>query len=241
MWQTNILSVAHRCSLSSSMVELSRGSLVTGTTAEGKSAVYVTGVTEKNMALTDVLVWERDFLGGGSIVNASMSEATGRSSLVQPYRQLRPIDINSDGITEVPAPEAASSQGDALVYWHQYSSAGHMYAVTKTYHSLSNGWYFVLPQHWWDRVTASVQETVPGENQVILTVDGWPTVAIYTLTGESRESRATMGERFLIRRQTGVVYAAELLEGADMYGMDISAVRSSFHMSENEWLPSSGW
>lgn len=238
MWQTNILAVAQHCSLSSSMVELSRGNIVTGTTAERNSAVFVTGVTEKNMAVTDVLTWERDLLGGGSVVNVAVDESTGHSSLVQPYRQLRPLDINNDGITEIPAPEVSASQGDTLAYWYQYSAMGHMYAVAKTYHAQSNGWYFVLPQNWWDRVTATTQETVPGENQVVLTVDGWPTVAIYTLTGENREARAAMGERFLIRRQTGVVYAGELLDGADVYGMDIAMLRSNFYMMENEWLPS---
>lgn len=239
MWQTNILAVVQHCSLSSSMVELSRGSIVTGTTAERSSAVFVTGVTEKNMAVTDVLTWERDLLGGGSVVNAAMSEATGRSSLVEPYRQMQPQDINQDGITEIPAPEMFPAQGDTLVTWNQYSVMGHAYPVDMTYHALSNGWYFVLPQNWWARVSAATQETVPGENQVVLTVDGWPTVAIYTLTGENREARASMGERVLIRRQIGVVYAAELLEGAEMYGIDASVLRSNFHMIENQWLPSS--
>ena len=240
MWQTNILSVAYECALSSSMVELGRGNIVTGTTAEHNSAVFVTGITDKNMAVTDVLVWEWSILGGGSVVNAAMNESTGRSSLVQPYRQLRPLDINGDGVTEIPAPEPVSSN-DTLVYWYQYSGKGHMYDVEKTYHAQSNGWYYVLPQSWWERVSATVQETVPGENQVVLTVDEWPVMAFYTLTGENRESRATMGERFLVRRQTGVVYAAELLEGAEINGMDITTLRKNFHMTENAWLPSSNW
>ena len=66
-------------------------------------------------------------------------------------------------------------------------------------------------------------------------------MAIYTLTGENREARATMGERFLIRRQTGIVYAAELLEGADVYGMNVELLRGSFSMTENAWLPGGGW
>ena len=35
--------------------------------------------------------------------------------------------------------------------------------------------------------------------------------------------------------------AAELLEGADMYGMNVELLRSSFSMTENEWLPGNGW
>ena len=241
MWQTNILAVAHRCSLSSTMVELRRGTIVNGKTAEGRRAVYITGVTEQNMAVTDVLVWQNSLLLGSSVVNAAAEEDTGRSSLVMPYRQLTPADINGDGVTEVPAPGIRSPQGDTLTSWLHCSAAGHSYEVAQTYHSLSNGWYFMLPQRWWDAVTVSAQETMLGENQVILSVDNVPTLAIYTLTGENREARAVTGDRFLIRRQTGVVYAAELLEGAEMHGMDVETLRRSFSMTENEWLPGGGW
>lgn len=240
-WQTNILTVAHQCVLSSSMTELSRGSIVNGTTMEGRNAVFVTGVTEQNRAVTDVLVWQSNFFGNGSVVNAAADDATGRSTIVQTYRQLQPDDINGDGITELPAPEKSGTQNDTLVKWCQCSMTGYTYMVSETYHSQSNGWYFVLPESWWDRVSAFEQETTPGENQVQLSVDGEPVVAIYTLTGENRESRATVGERFLVRRQTGVVYAAELLEYADLYGMDQSMLRSSFNMTVNEWLPDGSW
>lgn len=241
MWQTNILAVAHHSVLSTSMSELSRGSIVTGTTAEGRSAVYVTGINEQNNAVTDVLVWQSSVFGDGSVVNAAMSESTGRSTLSQPYRQLTPLDIDGDGITEIPAPARTSTQNDTLVYWQQYSLSGEPFTVSQTYHSQSNGWYFTLPYHWWGDVTVAVEETVAGENQVLLYVDNSPVLSIYTLTGENRENRSTMGERFLIRRQTGVVYAGELLEGADLYGMDASLLRSSFHMIENAWLPGGGW
>lgn len=240
-WQTNILTVAHQCVLSSSMTELSRGSIVNGTTMEGRNAVFVAGVTEQNRAVTDVLVWQSNFFGNGSVVNAAADDATGRSTIVQTYRQLQPDDINGDGITELPAPEKSGTQNDTLVQWCQCSTTGYTYMVSETYHSQSNGWYFVLPESWWDRVSAFEQETTPGENQVLLSVDGEPVVAIYTLTGENRESRATVGERFLVRRQTGVVYAAELLEYADLYGMDQSMLRSGFNMTVNEWLPDGSW
>ncbi|MBQ3549231.1 MAG: VCBS repeat-containing protein [Oscillospiraceae bacterium] len=240
MWQTNILAVAHQCALSSTMTELGRGSIVNGTTLEGRSAIFVTGVTEENRAITDVLVWQESIFNSGNVVNAVVDEDTGRSELVQPYRQLRPGDINGDGFTEIPAPEN-TTQSDTLVYWHQCSALGYSHVVSKTYHSQSNGWFFVLPRLWWDRVTVSAQETMAGENQVLMSVDGCPIIAIYTLTGENREVRASVGERFLIRRQTGVVYAAELLEGAEIYGMDPAQLRSSFNMIVEEWLPNGGW
>ena len=241
MWQTNILALAQRCALSSTMVELGRGSIVNGKTAEGQRAVFITGVTEQNMAVTDILVWQSDFLSGGSVVNAAAVEETGRSSLVLPYRQLRPVDINNDGVTEVPAPDSYAPHGDTLAVWLHCSAAGHSYEVAQTYHSLSNGWYFMIPHYWWDRVMVTAQETMLGENQVVLFVDGTATPEIYTLTGENREARAVTGERFLVRRQTGVVYAAELLEGADLHGIDVETLRSNFSMTENEWLPNGGW
>ena len=57
-WQTNILAVTYRCGLSSTMTDLNRGSVVKGNILGGKPAVFITGVNEDNMAVTDILVWD---------------------------------------------------------------------------------------------------------------------------------------------------------------------------------------
>lgn len=240
-WQTNILSSAYRCALSSTMADLSRGSVVSGNTADGAKALYVTGVDEENMAVTDVLLWHDetpwDALDG-AVINAAINAETGKSELRQPYRHIAPRDINGDGVVELPDFPTRDSGGDTLAFWKQYTASPAMLrTVAQTYHCASYGWYFLLSEDWWGRVSAEAYDSAPGEYRVVLYLDGEPTLALYTLTGENREMRSTSGERFVIRRLTDTVYAAELLPGSENAFVDEQQVKSSFSMINAVWAP----
>ena len=63
-------------------------------------------------------------------------------------------------------------------------------------------------------------------------------LALYTITTDNRESRLELGERFLLLRQTGTLYAAELLDAAGIYDLDRQAVKDGFHMAVTAWVPS---
>ena len=54
-WQTNILAVTYRCGLSSTMVDLGRGSVVKGTLMGERPALFVTGINDSGKAVTDIL------------------------------------------------------------------------------------------------------------------------------------------------------------------------------------------
>lgn len=233
-WQTNILAVAYRCGLSSTMSDLARGSVVKGTLTGGKPAVFITSVNDNGNAVTDILTWEnRD-----AVVNLTMDESSGKTTLIQPYRQLIPQDVNDDGVTEVPFPDAWSNGNDTLTSWRQYSRTGSDHLVAQTYHCQSGGWYFQLPEEWWGNVSIEAEETVAGENQVTLYVDNTAVLALYTITNENRENRAAMGSRFVLWRQPGTIYAAELYDDAAAYGMNAQRVKDDFHMLVSTWLPS---
>ncbi len=233
-WQTNILAVAYRCGLSSTMADLARGSVVKGTLVGGKTAVFITGVNDSGNAVTDILTWENQ----GAVVNLTMDETTGKTRLIQPYCQLIPQDVNDDGVTEVPFPEWWNNGNDTLTAWQQYTRIGWSYQVAQTYHCSSGGWYFQMPERWWDRVSVKTAEVVAGENQVTVYVDDEEVLSLYTITNESRESRAVIGERFVLLRQPGTIYAAELYSAADRYGVTVQTVNESFHLMANAWLPS---
>lgn len=47
-----------------------------------------------------------------------------------------------------------------------------------------------------------------------------------------------MGERFLLRRQPGTIYAAELYADAVWYGMDVQTLKDNFRMAVTAWRPS---
>lgn len=171
--------------------------MVKGTLTGGKPAVFITSVNDNGNAVTDILTWEnRD-----AVVNLTMDESSGKTTLIQPYRQLIPQDVNDDGVTEVPFPDAWSNGNDTLTSWRQYSRTGSDHLVAQTYHCQSGGWYFQLPEEWWGNVSIEAEETVAGENQVTLYVDNTAVLALYTITNENRENRAAMGSRFVLWRQ----------------------------------------
>ena len=233
-WQTNILAVAYRCGLSSTMADLNRGSVVKGTLTGGRPAVFITGINDDNRAVTDILTWESYW----GLTNLMADSASGKTNVVQPYRQLLPQDINDDGVTEVPCPDASGTGNDTLAYWVQYSRMGTSSIVTQTYHCQSGGWYFQMPGGWWGHVSAETEETVAGENQVTLSVDGTPVLALYTITNENRENRAVMGDRVLLWRLPDTIYAVELYDTAAEYGVNIDRVKEEFHLAVSTWQPS---
>ncbi len=233
-WRTDAMTLVNRTALSTTMAELNRGSIVTGALSEDTPAVFVTGVNEKGVAVTDILVCRED----GSMTNAALNSSTGVSGLIYTYRQLQPQDIDGDGIIEVPAPAVHGvneKMNDGLVDWLQCDMDGDTQRVSTTYHCTSSGWYLMIPEDWTDRVTTVASESGLNESQVLLKVDDEPVVALYAITGENRENRALRGNRIVLRRQTAIVYAGELLQGsADLdFGEDL--LRENFRLIVSSW------
>lgn len=238
-WQLDIMTLFSRCSLSSTMVELGRGSIVNGFLADGVPAIFATGVNDQGMAMTDLLIWQE----GTGMVNAAVDAKTGKSALVQVYRQLAPQDIDGDGVTEIPCPDVSSGSsrnsegGDVLADWRRYDRACNFTMVGRTYHCQSYGWYFLLPERWWRDTSVSEGDGVTGESQAVLTINGEPVLIIYTLTGENRESRAAVDDRFVVRRQLGTVYAAQLVASENSV-LTEDQVRHRFYLISNTWISS---
>lgn len=230
-WQEGSLSVSHRCALSSTMAELNQGSVVTGKLDQDTPAVFITGINSQGIAVTDILVWQED----AGLVNAALDRSTGLSAATAPYRQLTPQDINGDGITELPRPDSSVSdtkQADGMVFWEQYRPDG-LATVERTYHCLSGDWYFILPEDWTGEVTALASDAGIGETQVTLSVQGEKALSICALTGENRERRALRGNRVVLKRRTGTIYAAETLSG--IYSLDEETLRQNFNLIVHSW------
>lgn len=230
-WQEGSLSVSHRCALSSTMAELNQGSVVTGKLDQDTPAVFITGINSQGIAVTDILVWQED----AGLVNAALDRSTGLSAATAPYRQLTPQDINGDGITELPRPGSSVSdtkQADGMVFWEQYRPDG-LATVERTYHCLSGGWYFILPEDWTGEVTALASDAGIGETQVTLSVQGEKALSICALTGENRERRALRGNRVVLKRRTGTIYAAETL--SEIYSLDEETLRQNFNLIVHSW------
>ena len=104
-WQDEQMGVAYRCVLSSSMASLNRGSMVSGRVDADTPALFITGVDEQGMAVTDILVF-RSELG---LVNLALTgSSTGVCNAVFAYRQLSPQDIDGDGRIDIRKPDNSS-------------------------------------------------------------------------------------------------------------------------------------
>lgn len=232
-WQDEQMGVTYRCVLSSTMASLNRGSMVSGRISSETPALFLTGVDEQGVAVTDILVFRQEL----GLVNLAVTGSSGVSAAVYPYRQLSPQDIDGDGCIEIPCPESTwlAEQSDGMVRWMHCGEYGELTQTARTYHSLTCGWYFSIPESWWEWNIGAVTTSITNENQFKLDINGDPVLSLYTITGENRETRGQMGGRMVLRRQTATVYAGELNEGANYYGMDEDLLRRSFNLVVGSW------
>lgn len=230
--------------VSASMAELSQQGRVTRGMLQGEvPAIFVTGVTEMSRAITDILA-----VRNGELSNIVLSETTGVSGEIAPYRSLYPADINGDGLTEVPHPTPLSSAADEeetylQIDWLGYDEAGAAETVLRTYHDLEDGWYLQMPETWDGQICVQ-RTTAPNEAAVTFYMRESrgqapePFLQIAAITGASREVKAVRGNRFLLsRRQPETIYTAELLDANSRwaYGVTADEVRSAFSLILPEW------
>ena len=232
-WQDSVMAVSFSANLSSTMAELTRGSVVSGRLSDGTSAVFVTGVTEENRTVTDILTYR----SGQGLINVALDQQTGSSAVVFPYMQLRPQDINGDGRTEVPSPEVGKeNQVTGIVEWLSFDGDGLAQLVITTYHNPSGGWYFILPDAWQTQSVSVLSYDVgSSEIHTTLYVNGSEAAVIYTLTGENRENRAMRGNRQVIKRQPGTIYAGEVLDTGLRLGLTEAVLHQNFKLITNQW------
>lgn len=231
-WQEDAMTVSYSSRLSGTMAELARGSVVSGALTGETRAVFITGVSDESQVTTDILIYRED----SGLVNVTLDPRTGRSGVTSAYLQLRPQDIDGDGVVEVPDPETdESGQITGVVKWLRFDEWGRSENAMSTSHDPSGGWYFILPEEWTGRVTVRHTERGSYEVQTTLLVDDTEVLTVYTLTGENRENRALRGDRVVLKRQTGTVYAGELLSGAESLGVTEDLMRQNFKLIVNQW------
>lgn len=243
IWKNGALALGSTSRVSMTMAELSQqGKVTVGTLRSGETALFVTGVADGTRAITDVLL-----IRGGELANAVLSSTTGVSGESSRFRSLYPVDINNDGVTEVPRTvplygEEAETDAAQRVDWLSFDAMGTASRVLSTYHAMEEGWYLQLPEGWpesiWVSRSASADETA-----VTFYRDGVgeqpyaPVLRITALSGSNRERLAVRTGRFLLGRNDGVIYVGELLKGnADWSrGVTEDEVRNAFSLIAGEW------
>ena len=246
-WQEGTLQPRISARITSTMAELSQqGRVKNGTLADGTPALFVTGVEESSVMATDILAVRNE-----ELVNILLSDVTGVTSEVAPFCALYPEDINGDSVTEVPHPvatAAGAAEDDSASHridWYAFSSDATSSIALRTYHSMEDGWYLVLPDSWigqvmFSRTVGTDENTVTFSYRQGGTEDLREFLRISRLTGSGREARAARGGRMILRRQPEVIYTAEFLDddGGWDWAKDEEELREAFNLITTEWAPS---
>ena len=242
-WQEEEFQLRTSARITSTMAELSQqGKVTVGVLRSNDPALFITCVADGARAITDVLA-----LRGGELTNLVLSAITGVSGEVSRFCSVYPMDINGDGVTEVPRTvtlqgEDADHAVSQRVDWISYDASGTASRVLSTYHDVADGWYLQLPEGWPERVWVG-RSTSPDEIGITFYTDSSreescvPVLRITALSGSERERLAVRTGRFILGRNDGVIYVGELLKGNQdwKYSVTEDEVRASFSLIGTEW------
>lgn len=227
-WETDIFCLNCSCRIDSDAESLSRGSLLGGYLADGTPAMFLTAVKNRTLAATEILT---------CVDRELINIAPGGEERL--YCQLNPQDIDGDGTTEVPYPvqtaDITAETKNAVVQWIGFAADGSKYKVAETYHCQSYGWFVTWPEEYWNGITVSNGDIISGENCAEFFLHSKPIAAIYSITCENRESRAEMGDRFIVMRLPDTVFAGEVYDEPFAGGQEIQALRDGFSLIVNTW------
>lgn len=221
-----------------------------GSLKDNIPAVYISSKSQSALGdgtVTDVFaLW-----GGTQLKNITLNDRTGVSSQTLRFVEISPVDINQDGILELPelvaVTEDASTAGAPnfwYIHWRQYDVEGSSQVVQTTYHNFSDGWYLTVPDNWVWEVTISRDDSQvnQGERAVVFShragrpdAPAQEFLRVYRLEGENRELRAQRGNRFILLRSSRLIYAADFTSTNWDSGITRETLGSRFALSRTEW------
>ncbi len=216
-----------------------------GKLIDGCPALLVTSQYQGKSYVTDVLVCRQQ-----TLVNVSLNMETGVSDETIVPLELYATDIDADGTIDVPHFVELPFYDDSvstdtvmyLVCWRAYDSSGRLSDTLTTYHSVSGGWYLVLPDRWLGQLTAARSDNAGLRTTVfaLLREGEAPVDLLYIyVVAQSAGSPVNPGENLLMFDRTDSVILAELppVAPALLYEqMSESELRSALHLIPAEWL-----
>lgn len=215
-----------------------------GNLADGATAVFVTsGFPESAEQVVDILVC-RD----GTLTNVTLSKDTLRSeATIRAYNAVSGSDINRDGIMEIPQPiltrKALGATDDFwLLEWRQFNAQGRPHSALTTYHNVTDGWFFIVPESWTDRLVISRKDAISADERGVAfslwqgdDQEAKTFMVLYKFTGTNQQSRATMGDRAVVYTDSSATYACELMPEVWDTGLTVQDITERFHIIRTEW------
>ena len=209
-------------------------------------ALYVTSECPTGQ-ITDIFT-----LRDGMFTNITLNGDSRLSNdTLRDYTSVSVTDINQDGVLEIPVAlvlpnvSGESSSTYRVIYWRQFDAAGDPTVVCTTYHNVTDGWYLVLPSQWDGQILLERddRQNYRGERAVVFyhrDEGGTPEkfLTIYYLTGDSMESRTTIGNRKMLTSTGVAAYSAEFPADGWDCGLTMDQIRERFRLIAKEWSPS---
>jgi len=227
--------------LSSGIEVISR--VLTGNLSDGIPAIFVEseGKFNEGHLVTDICVYK-----DGSFTNISVKWPSGVSEGTV-RRRIQSSDVNKDGIIKVPIQRLLKAQSETeyhAIDWYAFNSNGHSRLALTTYHNFTDEWFLILPLDWRGKVSVRREDVVSGERTVIFShiqgEDGpyEDFLKIHKLTGDKAEERAEQPGRVLLLSEGTAVYAFELLEQPNDFGLTLSErlIKDNFRLIYSDWL-----
>lgn len=204
-----------------------------GTLADGKQGIFISG--EDGAPVTDVLA-----LDGQTLRNAALESATGTATENLGEYRLYPMDLDEDGVVEMPQvlkardPKGASNQ--RIVRWYALDAQGKETEKGCTWHDVAGGWYLHLEDSWVANLRISTEPGVARFHQVNPETGTVEEIfSVHVLTGQNREANAVIENRFILHKGEQVIYAARLEVASGALSISREDLISRFRLDNQAW------
>lgn len=218
--------------------------LRTGNLVDMTPAIFVTSsFPESSDQVVDILACRN-----GEFTNITLSSDTLRSEeTIRSYTAVSGTDINRDGVMEIPRPVAVPRAMGAtddfwLLDWRQFDLQGVAHTTITTYHTATDGWYFVIPDEWRDKLTISRRDSTTADERAIVfslyegeEKTARPFMIIYKLTGTTQQGRAGLGNRQVLFSDATTTYAYELFPEVWDTGLTKEDIQQRFYRIRAQW------
>ena len=241
--QNGVMALSSTGALSDGLKDVVRAEA--GLLADGQLGVYATLELE-NGYVTDVLTLDR-----AGLANVTRDAESGVSlATAWTNTDATTTDINNDGVLEIPRPqlltppEPEDPNAQYLIYWQQVDSGGRSATVGITYHSYTDGWYFIVPNGWdINNITVARDDSLSSRGERAVAFYHWPDrggrpekfLTIYRLTGSNRVSRSKQPGRTVLYSDSSAIYCASFEPGVWDSGLDPEELTQRFKPITAAW------
>jgi len=208
----------------------------------GIPAVYTASAVEGSAMITDVFASVK-----GKFTNVSFSNESGTSVKTLRNYYVYAVDIDNDGVIELPSLISMRTvnrelvqERQYLIRWYAMTLSGEEVDKQFTYHNYAAGWYLRLDDNWAARVSVE-HEVIGHEERFDFYV--WDEsyekadklLTVFALSGADREETAVMNNRFVLHKTDSTIFAANLEGASASYGLCQQSVIDAFDLIRLDW------